>query len=346
MNPQVCLIGVRTLVLLRMDSKLKKIFHDFVHLDHSRRIINLFHRWLVNGEHVTEKNEMLHELWSETESDSLSRRELDASFHKVMQRVQQTEASVERPRRHLWWQYAAAVAIIVLTTVGITRMTLSDGEDVILKEFYAQNGKLEQVVLPDGSTVFLNGGSYIYYPENLKGKTRSVHLVGEAVFKVAKNPEKPFVVHSMNMSVTALGTEFNVRAYPENDYLATTLLEGKVQVNCNDSVSYILSPGEQVIYNKLTSGSELLTADVESVTAWQRGEMVFNRISLNEILQTLEHRFGIECRVIGKNPDTDKYNFVFRSNADIDEVLKVMSVVVKGFSYQLKNGICYVHIDK
>lgn len=330
-----------------MNNKLKKIIYDFIRLDYSKRVVRQFYRWMVNGEHEAEKEELLHGVWQDTESVRISDRQVDDSFRQVMHRIHSQDIrSGKFSTRLSWWQYAAAVAVIVTTTVWVTRMTMQENSEVVLKEYYAQNGEMKDLVLPDGSVVSLNGGSHIYYPENLTGKTRSVHLIGEAVFKVAKNPEKPFVVHSMNMSVTALGTAFNVKAYPENDYMEATLLEGKVRVACNDSVDYILSPGEQVVYDKQTATSRRLVADVESVTAWQRGELIFNKVTVDEMLQTLEHRFGIEYRMVGARQHQDEYNFVFRSDAEIDEVLKVMQVVVDGFTYRKKNGVYYMSIDK
>ena len=91
--------------------------------------------------------------------------------------------------------------------------------------------------------------------------------MGEAEFKVAKNPEKPFIVRSSNMAITALGTEFNVKAYPEEDIITTSLIEGKVRVDCNDTISYVLTPGYQVVYNKCTADCQVLTANMKDVTA-------------------------------------------------------------------------------
>ena len=96
-------------------------------------------------------------------------------------------------------------------------------------------------------------------------------MIGEAEFKVARNPKKPFIVRSSNMAITALGTEFNVKAYPEEDVITASLIEGKVRVDCNDTISYVLTPGYQVVYNKCTDDCQMLTANMKDVTAWMRG---------------------------------------------------------------------------
>lgn len=76
------------------------------------------------------------------------------------------------------------------------------------------------------------------------------------------------------MAITALGTEFNVKAYPEEDVITASLIEGKVRVDCNDTTSYVLTPGYQVVYNKCTADCQLLTANMKDVTAWMRGTCV------------------------------------------------------------------------
>ena len=79
------------------------------------------------------------------------------------------------------------------------------------------------------------------------------------------------------MAITALGTEFNVKAYPEEDVITASLIEGKVRVDCNDTISYVLTPGYQVVYNKCTDDCQMLTANMKDVTAWMRGELVFDK---------------------------------------------------------------------
>ena len=139
-----------------------------------------------------------------------------------------------------------------------------------------------------------------------------------------------------------MGTEFNVKAYPEEDIITTSLIEGKVRVDCNDTISYVLTPGYQVVYNKCTADCQVLTANMKDVTAWQRGEIVFNKATIAEIIQTLERHFGIMFYVSTKKRNQDRYNFVFKENAGLEEVLEVMQVVVGQFDYRLKDNACHI----
>lgn len=327
-----------------MKSNLEKIVHSFIRFDYSRRTTGLFYRWLVSPESAAEKDDVLRGVWRKTKRRA--DKKTDESFRQVLGKIGIESAPLMVIRRVPLWQYVAAAAAVVCLSVAGTLWvseTYGGRDNAVMTECYAQNGHTEKLALPDGSTVHLNSGSFLFYPDDMKGSTRTVYLVGEGNFKVAKNPEKPFIVRSANMMITALGTEFNVKAYPEEDDVTTTLIEGKVRVNYSDTISHVLIPGQQSIYNKYTKETRMLMADMESVTAWQRGEIVFNKASISEILQTLERHYGIAFCSPKNQPSHDLYNFMFKKNVGIQEVLSVMKIVIGDFDYQLEDDICYIY---
>ena len=93
---------------------------------------------------------------------------------------------------------------------------------------------MRNITLPDGTQVLINSQSTLLYPQQFKGDTRCVYLVGEAGFKVKRDEEHPFIVKSSDFQVTALGTEFNVTAYPDEEEVTATLISGKVLVEYNN----------------------------------------------------------------------------------------------------------------
>lgn len=144
-----------------------------------------------------------------------------------------------------------------------------------LVECFIPTAEIRELTLPDGTRVMLNSRSTLLYPEQFAGKTRSVYLIGEANFQVKPDEKHPFIVKANDFQITALGTEFNVNAYPENNELIATLLEGSVKVEFNNLISnVILKPSEQITYNKQTRKRSLQSPRIEDVTAWQRGELV------------------------------------------------------------------------
>ena len=99
----------------------------------------------------------------------------------------------------------------------------------------------------------------------------------------------------------ALGTEFNVKAYLEDEWLIASLIEGKARVDCNDTLSYVLNPGNQVVYNKISHSGTMQPVSVQDVTAWQRGQIVLTKATVNEIVRTLERHFGMAFHVLEEN---------------------------------------------
>lgn len=327
-----------------MKNKLEKLLHSFIRFDYSKQTTDMFHRWMISSDSSEEKETAFRKLWSKTKGKATEN--TDKSFQQVLDKLGIERAPMMQISRWSVWKPVAAAAVIILLSVTATlwvSYSYFDKDNATMVECYVKNGTREKVILPDGSVIHLNSGSHILYPKNLEGKTRMIYLVGEADFKVAKNPEKPFIVRSSNMMVTALGTEFNVRAYPEEKFITATLIEGKVKVNCNDTTSYVLTPNQQVVYTKSTLTSQLLEADMEDVTAWQRGEVVLTKATIDEIVQALERHYGISFQVSGKRHNQDHYNFVFKENTDITQVLEVLKVVIGGFDFQLKGNTCYIY---
>lgn len=322
-------------------SKIIRIFTDF---DQKPEITQEVHQWLLDSEHADEKETALKSLWERTE------RMPDAStwdsLAAVYKKVEVDKKTSLRPLR--FWRYAAAAVVLLAVSVsGTFFFTKNRYSEVAMVQQFTRDGNMKTVELPDGSLVQTNSGTLLLYPKAFKGDTRTVYLIGEANFKVKKNPDKPFIVKSTTMSVTALGTEFNVAAYPESNEIIATLIHGKVLVDCGEGKrNYLLSPGQEVTFLRNTGMSFMKNANLADVTAWQKGEFVFRGGTIKEILSTLERRFNmtIQCNVSFFN--NDKYNFRFRKNADITEILEVMKEVVGGFNYKIDGNICYLKSAK
>lgn len=326
-----------------MKNYIQKLVDRFTRFNYSDSLTNEIHHWLLQDRHENLKEEALKKVWNETKAKSDSRTE--ESFQQVLHRLQVSPVSVSRTYEMSFWRYAAAVAVLCVSVVSTFWLTKHYVEQptVSMVEKYIRYGETGVINLPDGSVAHLNSGSYILYPDNFEGNTRVVHLIGEANFKVVKNPNKPFIVKSADVSVTALGTEFDVEAYPEEDEIVATLLNGKIKVETAiDTTSYVLSPGEQVVYNKKTAQSHLAMAHLSDVTAWQRGEIIFRGCTAGEVFQQLERYYGITFRYNSNLFNEDKYNFKFKRNASMEDILEVLQIVIGNFDYQVSNHICYI----
>lgn len=332
----------------KMKRYLEKVIRLFMDNDYSLKTINDFHRWLSKGDNIEEKNEVLKDEWDKISvvRDSNT----NTAFNNLLDKLG-IEAKEDKVRhiRFRTWKYVAAAAVFscLISTVATKFILDMNKPEMAMTECYVPYRETKEVILPDGSKANLNSGSYILYRNGFEGDTRDIYLVGEAVFDVAKNKKKPFIVHSGEVSVTALGTKFNVKAYPEDDVLLATLLEGKIKVGCEGTKEYFLEPGQQLKHNKLTHEIEIKNVDENFVTAWQRGEVVLYKASLKEISTALEKKYGVEFRSFGENKFAqDLFSFTFKENATIEEVLEIIRIVVGNFDYRLKNNVCYIYWKK
>lgn len=191
-----------------------------------------------------------------------------------------------------------------------------------------------KVVLPDGSTVWLNSESSLTYPTTFSSlDKRRVELEGEAYFEIAHNKKKPFIVHTisssngMSQDVEVLGTHFNINGYENEAVIKTTLLEGSIRVLVEQSKqSFLLKPGQQ---SKL-SNKELLIelADIDSELAWKNGDFIFNNESLSSIMKKIERWYDVE--VVYQTKITDrKFTGAVSRSKNLSAVLQIMELTGK-----------------
>lgn len=301
-----------------------------------------FHQWLIDEEHADEKDAALYDYWVSSQGSS------EDNVEMALQKIYEKAGDRSLTGYRSYWlkplRYAAIIAVLISASVYITYYyTKKTYTQIATIENYVSSGQMRLIELPDGSKVQVNSGSLLLYPEKFVGNTRTVFLVGEANFKVKKNPEQPFIVRSSTMAVTALGTEFNISSYSDDEEITATLLEGKVKVVCGvEGKSYLLEPGQQVIYNKEMGASRLCKAELEDVTAWQRGELVFSSVTVEDMLVILQRRFDVHFHYRPGRFNEDKYNIRFSDKASFEEVLKVMKAVIGNFQYRIVGEECYI----
>jgi ferric-dicitrate binding protein FerR (iron transport regulator) len=164
---------------------------------------------------------------------------------------------------------------------------------LLYNTIYTPRGGQYQVVLSDGSKVWLNAASSLRFPVSFNGKERRVELTGEAYFEIAENSNMPFKVIVGNMKITVLGTHFNVMAYSDETAIKTTLLEGAVKVTgSHDEV--ILKPGQQANLYKAAHKIKTTPADTAMAVAWKNGDFSFNNTSIYDIMRQLSRWYDLK----------------------------------------------------
>ena len=181
-----------------------------------------------------------------------------------------------------------------------------------------------EVVLPDGSKVWLNAASTLKFPSVFTGSERKVELTGEAYFEVAKNRQLPFKVQFDNNVVEVLGTHFNIMAYKNEDYFKTTLLEGSVRIS-KSGIKKILIPGQQAVTNQNELGINVSSGDTEQAIAWKDNVFLFHNENIRSIMRQLSRWYDIDV-VYQTNTEHKDYGIRMSKSKNLSEILKNMEL--------------------
>ena len=179
-------------------------------------------------------------------------------------------------------------------------------------------GGTYQIILPDGTHVWLNAGSSIRFPVKFTGSHRQVELTGEAYFQVAKNKKQPFIVSNDGQQVEVLGTHFNINSYMDEDAIKTTLLEGVVKVNNTQ-----LRPGQQSVMNR--HGIRVVEANTEEAIAWKNGYFRFDNEDIESIMRKLSRWYNVSVVYKGDFTEVALNGTISRSK-NIREVLELLQL--------------------
>ncbi|HLO38559.1 MAG TPA: FecR family protein, partial [Lacibacter sp.] len=205
------------------------------------------------------------------------------------------------------------------------------------KEVVTKNGANTKMVLPDGSTVWLNAGSKLDYTRIGKSGNREVELTGEAFFDVVKNPERPFIIHTSKIDVKVLGTKFNVKAYPEDKTVETSLVQGSVEVFVKNrpGEKYLLKPNQKLVLlnnieaealPKATFNSRNLKLPIIAIdhltyrnndtvaieTSWIQNKLVFVDEPFAEVARKMERWYDVKIEFKKKSLEDELLNGDFR----------------------------------
>jgi len=183
-----------------------------------------------------------------------------------------------------------------------------------------------QVVLPDGSKVWLNAASSLRFPTVFAGAERRVELTGEGYFEIARDAAKPFVVHAgSGEDVQVLGTSFNIMAYANEGESRTTLVSGKVRVTTQGGAAAEVEPGTQAVLDHEKHGLTVSEANVDQAIAWKNGLFRFHETGIRELMRQVERWYNVEVVYQTDGTDQDFSGIVSRSKS-IGELLHTLEM--------------------
>ncbi len=286
------------------------------------------------------KDTDLQRLWQEIVIDDSCQESTDKEYMELLKRME-NELPDFRPerknRRRIVTRICrlAAVWILPLCIFGAGIAMILDSRkkaDEIAGITFIQEatayGEKKEVLLPDGTKVWLNAGSLLVYPNVFIGDKRSVYISGEGFFEVQKD-ETPFIVHSGNISLEVLGTSFDLSGYADNDEFIVTLETGAVEVDIPGKPKYTLAPKEQLIYST-TGESVKICKDInpDEFRSWIDGGFMINEKPLSTVIRMLERFYGKRIELF-----TDKYDDVrivvhFKNDETLENALRIISGVI------------------
>lgn len=226
---------------------------------------------------------------------------------------------------------AAVLAIVLLGTHYWTGKHQVP-EDKTWQSIYVPAGQRAELMLADGTKVWLNSRSTLTFPGSFKGNIRNVKLDGEGYFAVTKNVERPFIVETNKCNVKVLGTEFNVMAYAADSVWETSLLEGAVEILVPGSNN----SGMRLEPNMMASlkGNRLVKGRIKEADyfLWREGLLCFNDISVRDMIEKLKLYYGVDIVVNNTRILKNRYTGKFRTKDGVEHVLKVLKLNNK-FTY-------------
>ncbi|MCK9640962.1 MAG: DUF4974 domain-containing protein [Prolixibacteraceae bacterium] len=288
-----------------------------------QQLLSLFHQ----PELEFELKEHLLEDLDQSSDSTFSKPFFDGLFEKWWIK-RKLEITGEQKRNHFVIRLLQWAAILVFGLFfGYYLHSGLKGTSPVYYTSVAPNGSIAEMLLPDGSHIFLNSGSKIKYSIDGADGMREVFLTGEAWFQVAKMKSKPFLVHTSCYDVKVTGTSFNVKAYQGDDAVITTLEEGSIKIQSSDNLKLDeeknLIPGQQLIYNKKSGAIQVNEVNTNWYSSWKENKLIFVNMRLKDLMTMLERKYGVDIQIVDKDILDYHYDGIIK-NETILEVLEIL----------------------
>ncbi len=277
--------------------------------------------WIEAGEENRAFFEEVVRLWGHSRKDDDFEADVSAAWAKVESAIEmQPRRGVIRPikAKTKWWRIAATVLLLVIAGWWL----LPDNGKTI--EVIALENEVKEIILPDGSHVWLNENSRLTYNDQFA--PRDLDLSGEAFFEVTRDEKKPFTIYTESATTRVLGTSFNIKAYPQEDSIVVTVKTGKVAVqNIEVSSEKVeLKKGDAGIVYKREQKVKKVEAADENFISWKTKKLFFDNVPMRRVVSDLEDYFDVNIKV--KNPAILNCSYRGRFiQPKLDEVLDALN---------------------
>lgn len=259
----------------------------------------------------------------------LSRNDVESAWEKISPHTRQ-------PQSRMWLnvlRYAAIVLMAFLSGVVVTNYAKRTSLPLQYATVAIPDGQMGNLILPDGTKVFLNSGSTLRYPDRFDAIQRDVYFTGEAYFQVRSDKNHPFLIHLENYTVQVTGTSLNVRAY-KGISVETTLVEGKVNIMDNNGNNLArLVPGQ--MFHASDNEMKTQTVNTEVYTMWKDGKLFLDNETLGEISEKLERWYNVEIRFADEKIRQKRLSGTILKSKPFDQILKILTLK-ESLSYRVQ----------
>lgn len=261
--------------------------------------------------------------------------------NELLDRIQLQLNAPEKRVRKLFTFSNIAAAVAVISLGGLAALFFRADEiknakstGIQFQTVETSVGQMKKVTLPDGTIVHLNANSSMKVPVAFSAKDRQFYLLeGEAFFEVAKDKQRPFIIHNQQLEVKVLGTSFNVRAYRKLADIKVSVRTGKVRVSGNGKIYGDLTPGQQITYHKSDQTAQLGSTGLTDQKAWIAGKVALENAGFDELALVMHNLYGVNLKNERANSKIYSYNLTIRSDRSLKETMRLICAI-HGYHYK------------
>ena len=278
---------------------------------------------------------VLDQIWNNSSEVELGKEKSDEILTKVMSSDILHKSSPKIVPLKYWLSLAASVLLACIATFFwfktpnatdqvTTKVSIKTRNHHATLITITTTNEHQKITLPDGSTVVLNNSSAITYPSVFAATKREIHLSGEGYFDISHDDKKSFTVFTEKIKTTVLGTAFNIKAYKNEEDITVTVTRGKVSVLGDKAVLSIITPNQQMVFNKNYQKHNVAKVIAKNSIQWQESDLFFDDISMEEAIEILSKRFSTP--IAFKNTKVSKCRFTatFLKGESLTEILNVI----------------------
>ena len=322
-----------------MKDKLAYLFEQYLKNTSTEEELEEFLSFVKQAEYDQALRDLIREVYNSIpEADSSIISYIDANGSLVLKAPGSDLPDTFRPKRRSKSKWVIPAVFVLLIAVIATSLwwkgksfAFGKHEPLAVRSLtrkITEASEQKFLLLPDSTQVWLNGDSYLEFPDEFTDKKREVYLSGEAWFDVRHAEELPFIIHTGKITTTVLGTAFNIKAYPYLGTVVISVSRGKIRVSRGDEVVATLEKGQQIKVSNTDSLIRGKNIDIGKIASWQHGYISYEDETIGEILLDLGHLYNTRITVADQSLLNTRITTSFNRSVGKEEALKIICKLV------------------